>query len=123
MSSRPRVMLVDDNSDILDLLKVLITPSCDVVGLVTDGLAVLDSVKRLKPEVVVLDISMPKVSGFDICREIKRTSPETKVIFLTAFADDEMRNLALSFGAAALIAKSSADELLNVLHCVSQAND
>jgi len=108
-------MLVDDNSDILDLLKVLITPSCDVVGLVTDGFAVLDSVNRLKPEVVVLDISMPKASGFDICREIKRTSPETKVIFLTAFADDEMRNLALSFGAAALIAKSSAGELLKAL--------
>jgi CheY-like chemotaxis protein len=116
-------MLVDDNYDLLELLKVLITPSCDIVGLVTDGFSVLDSVTSLKPDVVVLDISMPKVNGFDICRGIKGTSPETKVIFLTAFDHEEMRKLALSLGADALIGKSSANELLNALHCIGQAND
>jgi CheY-like chemotaxis protein len=113
---RPRVLLVDDNADILETLHFLLKPSCEVVGLITDSVEVLESVMTLKPDVIVLDVSMPGINGFDICRQIKHETPETRIVFLTAFEDESFKNLALSVGASALVAKSSVDELLVAIH-------
>jgi len=113
---RPRVLLVDDNADLLESLDWLLKPSCEVVALLTDGSAVLESVMRLKPDVVVLDISMPDIHGFDLCRQIKRITPETRIVFLTAFDDEDVRNLAFSVGAFALVTKHSVDQLLVAIH-------
>jgi CheY-like chemotaxis protein len=113
---RPRVLLVDDNVDLLDTLHSLLKPSCEVVALLTDGMAVVESVTRLKPDVVVLDVSMPDVHGFDVCRQVKRATPDTRIVFLTAFDDEDIRNLAFSTGAVALVAKHSVDQLLIAIH-------
>ena len=113
---RPRVLLVDDNVDLLDTLHSLLKPSCEVVALLPDGRAVLESVMRLKPDVVVLDVSMPDVHGFDVCRQIKRTTPDPRIVFLTAFDDEDLRNVAFSVGAVALVAKNSVDQLLVAIH-------
>ena len=113
---RPRVLLVDDNADLLETLHWLLKPSCEVVALLTDSSAVLESVTRLTPDVVVLDVSMPDVHGFDLCRQIKRITPETRIVFLTAFDDKDLRNLALSLGAVALVNKNSVDHLLAAIH-------
>ena len=113
---RPRVLLVDDNADLLESLDWLLKPSCEVVALLTDSGAVLESVMRLTPDVVVLDVSMPDVHGFDLCRQIKRITPETRIVFLTAFDDEDLRNLALSVGAVALVAKHSVNQLLVIIH-------
>jgi two-component system response regulator NreC len=112
----PRVLLVDDNADILETLHFLLKPSCEVVGLITDSVEVLESVMTLKPDVIVLDVSMPGINGFDICRKIKHETPETRIVFLTAFEDESFKNLALSVGASALVAKNSVDELLVAIH-------
>ena len=113
---RPRVLLVDDNADLLETLHWLLEPSCEVVALLTESSAVLESVIRLKPDVVVLDVSMPDGHGFDLCRQIKRTTPETRIVFLTAFDDEDLRKLALSVGAVALVTKHSVDQLLVAIH-------
>ena len=113
---RPRVLLVDDNVDLLDTLHSLLKPSCEVVALLTDGRAAQESVMRLKPDVVVLDVSMPDVHGFDVCRQIKRTTPDPRIVFLTAFDDEDLRNLAFSVGAVALVPKNSVDQLLVAIH-------
>ena len=113
---RPRVLLVDDNVDLLDTLHFLLKPSCEVVALLTDGRAVLESVMRLKPDVVVLDVSMPDVHGFDVCRQIKLTTPDPRIVFLTAFDDEDLRNVAFSVGAVALVPKNSVDQLLVAIH-------
>ena len=113
---RPRVLLVDDNADLLETLHWLLKPSCEVVALLTDSSAVLESVMRLKPDVVVLDVSMPDVHGFDLCRQIKRITPETRIVFLTAFDDEDLRKLAFSVGAVALVTKHSIDQLLDAIH-------
>ena len=113
---RPRVLLVDDNGDLLDSLHWLLEPSCEVVALLTDSSAVLESVMRLTPDVVVLDVSMPDVHGFDLCRQIKRIASETRIVFLTAFDDEDVRNLAFSVGAFALVTKHSVDQLLVAIH-------
>ena len=113
---RPRVLLVDDNADLLETLHWLLKPSCEVVALLTDSSAVLESVMRLKPDVVVLDVSMPGVHGFDLCRQIKPITPETRIVFLTAFDDEDLRNLAFSVGAVALVTKHSVDQLLVAIH-------
>jgi CheY-like chemotaxis protein len=112
----PRVLLVDDNADILETLHLLLKPSCEVVGLITDSVEVLESVMTLKPDVIVLDVSMPGINGFDICRQIKQATPETRIVFLTAFEDEGFKSVALSVGASALVAKNSVDELLVAIH-------
>jgi CheY-like chemotaxis protein len=100
-NSRPRVLLADDNADLLETLNLLLKPSCEVVELKTDSVEVLESVMTLKPDVVVLDLSMPGINGFDLCRQIKHATPETRIEFLTAFDDESFRNLAFSVGASA----------------------
>src|SRR5262245_63828753 len=99
---RPKVLLVDDNVDLLETLHWLLKPSCEVVALLTESSAVLESVIRLKPDVVVLDVSMPDVHGFDVCRQIKHTTPDPRIVFLTAFDDEDLRNQAFSVGAVAM---------------------
>ena len=116
---RPRVLLVDDNADLLETLHWLLKPSCEVVALLTESSAVLESVMRLKPDVVVLDVSMPDVDGFDLCRQIKRMTAETRIVFLTAFDDEYLMNLAFSVGADALVTKQSVDQLLVAIHGAS----
>jgi CheY-like chemotaxis protein len=113
---RPRVLLADDNADILETLHFLLKPSCEVVGLITDSVEVLKSVMTLKPDVVVLDVSMPGINGFDLCRQFKQATPETRILFLTAFEDECFRNSAFSVGASAFVAKHSVDELLVAIH-------
>ena len=113
---RPRVLLADDNPQILGAVEGLLSPSCEIVGLLTAGAAVIEAVIRLRPDVVVLDISMPDVNGLDTCRQIKRVAPKTKVVMLTAFADAEIGKVALSLGASALVLKYAVDDLINAVH-------
>src|SRR5579872_757358 len=88
-------------------LRRTIEDSCDVVGQVTTGGAVLDAVLRLRPELIVLDLSLPEINGLDLCCQIKDASPATVVVFVTAIDDEEIKAEALHLGAAALVQKSA----------------
>jgi DNA-binding NarL/FixJ family response regulator len=112
---RPRVLLADDHVGILNAVQRLLESSCDVVGLVTTGLSAVAAVQDLKPDVVILDISMPDVSGLETCRRIKAESPETRVVILTAFGDADLQEEAMNAGASALVLKQSVDDLLRAV--------
>ena len=83
LSERTRVLLVDDNVAMLDRATAVLSPSCAIVGVVKDGPAALEAVYTLKPDVIVLDISMPGMSGLDVAQSLKATGSTAAVVFLT----------------------------------------
>ena len=110
---RPRVLLADDHADLLAAFEHLLALSCEVVGCVTDGDALFESLARLQPDVIVVDLFMPPSSGLEICRRIKQVAPGRPVIILSVFTDVDLAEAARSAGASALVNKTAAvDELL-----------
>jgi len=115
-SMRPRVLIADDYPGIVSAIRRLLAPDCDVVGSVADGSELLEAVGRLQPDVIVLDLNMPKLNGLDACQQIRQAIPHTKVIILTAMIDPAIMQKALALGASAFIAKQSVgDDLLSAI--------
>ena len=105
---RPRVLLADDHTLLLEAFRRLLEPECDVVGAVEDGRALLDSARELRPDVVVLDISMPLLNGLDAGRQLKELLPDARLIFLTMNEDPDLVAEALRLGASGYLLKNSA---------------
>jgi len=105
---RTRVFLADDHTLLLEAFKNLLEPEHDVVGTATDGRQMLTKVRKLKPDVVILDISMPNLNGFDAGEKLKKISPDIKLIFLTVNEDPDMVTEAFRIGANGYLLKSSA---------------
>lgn len=105
---RPRVLLADDHTLLVDAFERLLAGQCDVVGAVGDGRSLIVEAERLKPDVVVADISMPLVSGLDAGRRIRERLPETKLVFLTTNEDPDLAAEVFRIGASAFLLKSSA---------------
>src|SRR5437667_11183136 len=119
--NRPRVLLADDHRLLREAFAQLLKPTCDVVGAVADGRALLDAAPELRPDIVVLDIAMPLLNGLDAARQLKRLMPNVKVIFLTVNEDPDLAAEAFRSGASSFLLKNSAaSELLlaiqEVLH-------
>jgi DNA-binding NarL/FixJ family response regulator len=104
----PRVLLADDHTLLLAAFQQLLAPACDVVGAVSDGRALLEAAPRLKPDVIVLDISMPRLNGMDAFRQLQPQLPGTKWVFLTVSEDADLVVEAFRLGASAFLLKSSA---------------
>jgi DNA-binding NarL/FixJ family response regulator len=118
---RPRVLLADDHRLLREAFAQLLVPSCDVVGAVADGRALLAAATELRPEIVVLDIAMPLLNGLDAARQLRREMPEVKVIFLTVNEDPDVAAEAFRAGASGYLLKNSAaSELLQAIEEVSQ---
>jgi DNA-binding NarL/FixJ family response regulator len=110
--SRPRVLLAEDYDALLVALRRLLAPSCDVVGSVGDGLAVVEAAGRLRPDVVVLDLHLPTIDGLEACRRIKEAQPVCKVVVITATDDQAIGERAFELGASAFVLKHRvADDL------------
>jgi DNA-binding NarL/FixJ family response regulator len=116
--ARPRVLLADDYVGLLTAWRRLLEPSCDVVGTVRNGRALLDAAMALTPDVVVADLSMPEVGGLEACKQIKQTRPETKVILVTAGGDEWVARAAFRAGASGFVLKHAADDLLTAIQTV-----
>jgi DNA-binding NarL/FixJ family response regulator len=112
VATRPRVLVADDHPGLVTAIGRLLAFDCDVVGSVGDGGALPEAAGRLHPDVIVLDLNMPKVNGLEACRHITRTIPGVKVIVLTAAGDTAIRQAALAAGASAFIVKQSIAEEL-----------
>jgi DNA-binding NarL/FixJ family response regulator len=111
--NRPRVLLADDHRLLREAFAQLLELTCDVVGTVADGRALLDAVPDLHPDVVVLDIAMPLLNGMDAARQLKRSMPDVKIIFLTVSEDPDLAAEAFRCGASGYLLKNSAaSELL-----------
>lgn len=110
--SRPRVLMADDHSILLAGVRKLLEDHCDVVGMVQDGRALLEAANRLKPELILLDISMPLLNGLDAARQLKKTLPETKLLFLTMHGSPRYATEAFKAGGSGFLLKQSADSEL-----------
>ena len=106
------VLLADDQDIILTALQRFLAPSCEIVGRVSAAKAVLEATIALAPDVVVLDMVMPEVSGLEFCREIKRVAPQTAVVLLSASLDERLSVGAVEAGAFAFVPKSRVVEQL-----------
>ena len=111
--SRARVLIVDDYPGLVSAWRRWLQSSYDIVGGVSDSGEVLELAAELKPDVIVLDVLMPGLNGLDICRDIKTTAPETKVILVSAADEENVRTTAVHLGASAFILKSSEPQELD----------
>ena len=116
---RPRLLLADDHAILLEAFKGLLESKYDVVGMVTDGHTLVEAARRLKPDVIVADISMPRLNGLDACEELIGELPDTRLIFLTVNEDPDVAADAFRRGAAGfLLKKAAASELFTALERV-----
>ena len=112
-----RVLVADDHSLFRDgIISLLEAAGFEVVGQVGDGQAAVEAVLRLRPDLVLMDITMPRMSGLEALRAIKRMSPETQVVMLTVSDDDADLFEAIKSGASGYLLKSlNAEEFLTML--------
>jgi DNA-binding NarL/FixJ family response regulator len=113
-----RVLLADDHLALLTKVAGFLSSSCEIVGSVRDGKALLEATARLHPDVLVVDISMPVLSGIDAARQLKQSGTTAKIIFLTVHEDPDFVQAALAAGGSGYVIKS---RLATDLLCAMQA--
>jgi DNA-binding NarL/FixJ family response regulator len=106
--AKARVLVADDHFLIAEAISIILAPHFEVVGVVTDAQFVADEVARHRPEVVLLDVTMPGLNGFDVARKILEQAPNTKIVFLTMHANRVIVREAFRAGASAFVVKNCA---------------
>jgi two-component system, NarL family, response regulator DevR len=118
-----RIMLVDDHEVVRLGLKALLArhPQFEIVGEAGTASEAIEKTLALKPDVVVMDIRLPGKSGIEACREITSQQPETKIIMLTSYAEDELLFDAIAAGASGYVLKQiGSAELVHALETVGR---
>jgi len=116
---RPRVLLADDHAIIAEGLARLIGDAADLVGQVNDGVRLLEEARRLRPDIVVTDVTMPGMSGIDAMRRLKAEGSEARFIFLTIHTEARLAAEAMRAGASAYLLKQAAGtELFDAIQAV-----
>jgi DNA-binding NarL/FixJ family response regulator len=110
--SRPKILLADDHTMFAQGLQSLLEDEFELVGTVADGQALVEAAHRLDPDVIIVDISMPGLNGFDAVRQLKKEDMTAKIIFLTMHADDSLVAEAFRCGGSGYVLKQSAGEEL-----------
>ena len=106
--TKPRILLADDHRMVAEGLKGLLVEEFEVVGIVEDGRALVAAARKLRPDVIVSDISMPQMNGLDALAHLKRDNPAVRVVFLTMHRDAAYARRALEAGASGFVLKHSA---------------
>jgi DNA-binding NarL/FixJ family response regulator len=109
---RARILVADDHPVTLAGISAVLQPHHDIVGTATDGRALVGEAERLKPDLIVLDISMPLLNGIDAAAQIKKSLPDTKFLFITMQTSPAYVNAVLDAGGTGYVLKSSAGEEL-----------
>jgi DNA-binding NarL/FixJ family response regulator len=104
--SKIRVLLADDHETVLARIRSLLCKDFEVVGTVDNGRDAVAEVRRLDPDVLVIDISMPVMDGLQAASQLHRRSCRTKVVFLTVHEDRDYVDAALAVGASGYVTKS-----------------
>ena len=114
-----RVLLADDHPLTLEGLRAFLEPHLEIVGTATDGRALVDAALRLKPDLIILDITMPLLNGVDAAVQIKKSLPGVKLLFVTMHVNPAYLEAALNAGATGYVLKSAArEELLDAIKTV-----
>ena len=114
--SRPRILLADDHKMFAEGLRGLLEDEFELVGTVADGHALVEAAHELKPDVIIVDISMPVLNGLDAIRRLKKEGTQARIIFLTMHADASLVAEAFRCGGSGYVLKQSAgEELIEVI--------
>jgi DNA-binding NarL/FixJ family response regulator len=105
-TERPRVLLADDHPAMLALTASALASECLVVGTVGDGRALLAEAERLHPDLIVLDITMPRLDGIEAARQLRRSHPPARLVFLTVHEDADFARAALDAGGLGYVIKA-----------------
>jgi DNA-binding NarL/FixJ family response regulator len=106
--SGARLLIADDHAIFAESLRILLEKTYAVVGIVTDGRALVSEATRLKPDVLVVDIAMPLLNGLDAARRVREQAPNIKIVFLTMKDDPNLAAAALELGRVGFVLKNSA---------------
>ena len=106
--TRPRILMADDHSLVLAGLRKLVEEEGEVVGTVEDGRALVEEAKKLRPDLILMDISMPLLNGLDAARQLTKLVPDSKLIFLTVHTTPTYVTEAFKAGAVGYLVKQSA---------------
>lgn len=100
-----RILLADDHRRLLELVQGLLEPTFDVVTCVEDGESLVEAAGKLQPDVIITDISMPKLNGIEAAGRLRESGSSSKIVFLTVHADHDFIQAALKTGALAYVSK------------------
>ncbi len=117
---RIRVLLADDHEAMLERVAGLLRTECDVVGTVTDGQQALEAARELKPDVLVLDISMPVMNGIETAHRLQEAGNPARIVFLTVHDDADFAREALAAGALGYVIKSRIT--LDLMAAINEAH-
>ena len=104
-----RILVADDHEEVRNLIVRLLRRQFDVLAAVGDGPTFLEAVDRLKPDVCVLDISMPNMSGIEVAQRIKERDAKIRIVFLTLHEDADFQTAAFATGAEGYVTKARMD--------------
>jgi DNA-binding NarL/FixJ family response regulator len=114
--SRPQILIADDHGIVAEGIRALLVETCEVIGTVYDGRQLLLEAPKLKPDVIVVDIGMPLLNGFDAAERLREALPATKFVFLTMQEDANLAAAVLKLGAVGFVLKhAAASELLTAV--------
>lgn len=108
MTNRSRILIADDHNLVAELCKRLLETEFDVVGVVSDGRAMVRAACNLKPDMIVIDVAMPILNGLDAGRRVKEVLPAVKLVYLTMNSDVEVAAEAFALGASGYLLKTCA---------------
>jgi len=119
-----RLLLADDHDIVIEgLRRVLDRPELEIVGIVKDGRALLRAAKEIQPDIIIADVTMPLLNGIEAARQIRKSNPDVKIIFLTMHPDVTFATEALAAGGSGYVLKNSAsDELLAAIRDVMKGH-
>jgi DNA-binding NarL/FixJ family response regulator len=113
---KPRIFLADDHAMLLDAFRRLLEPEFNIVGTASDGLELLEAAPKLYPDLVVVDLGLPLLSGLYAGRELKKLLPQTKILVVTVNEDRAVADAVLGEWASGyLLKKNSGSELVKAL--------
>lgn len=120
-SRRPSVLLADDHMIVAEGIGLLISQVADLVGRVSNGIELVDAARRLRPDVVVSDVTMPGLGGLDALRQLKAEHVPSRFIFLTIHKEPRLAAEAMRAGAFGYVLKQSAgEELVAAIRAVTE---
>jgi DNA-binding NarL/FixJ family response regulator len=121
--SRPRVLLADDHRMVAEALKSLLEEEFELLAVVEDGRQLVETARRVRPDVIVADITMPHLNGIDALTQLRRDNPDVRVVFLTMHKDAAYARRALDAGARGYVLKHSAPaELVLAVRAALEGN-